>query len=538
MVGRYHSYSKSSKNYYKKPFHKTKGFYLLIVLFLAGFGFIYWSIQRAEEPTLTTQKFTDQETVPVKTAKITYIDGEIQLMQDGQEWRDATLDDQIDAAASVKTGEKTKATIELPDKSIVRLSENTEMKFDELGMANIAMEQKSGTAFHRVSDKSTATYKVTKGKIEISAIGTAFNTTSAGNNIDLAVTENRVKVKIIENENILNIRTIEAGTGAKISPTSQLEEMIKTDDISTDDLLANDWYSWNLEKDKENNFLVGIFEKAVPISITEPAESEFETDKSKITIKGTTDPEAEIFRDGKEIDNKNGAFETEINLAEGENKIKITVTKGKNKNQKTFVITSKTAEARIALSGERVNNGVKLTWKMEDSSNIQNFKTLMSADANPIFPGAYFHTVNKDNFQDTWDNLKDGKYYFRICAFSEDEQCLAYSGNFEITIDAQSAGEEQTSGTIELSGDSTSPGQVNLRWKTNNLNATKGFKSIYSENSNVIFPGNSHHLLTSANDSADTWGNLQSGKTYYFRICQNEGSACGVYSNEVAVTVE
>jgi Bacterial SH3 domain len=94
------------------------------------------------------------------------------------------------------------------------------------------------------------------------------------------------------------------------------------------------------------------------------------------------------------------------------------------------------------------------------------------------------------------------------------------------------------SGSITLEGQLTDPGKVKLSWATSGLDASKGFKVVMSESENPVYPGNKYHYLSKSSTRQDFWSSLADGKTYHFRVCQYLGGKCGVYSNDIAITIE
>ncbi len=96
---------------------------------------------------------------------------------------------------------------------------------------------------------------------------------------------------------------------------------------------------------------------------------------------------------------------------------------------------------------------------------------------------------------------------------------------------------QSVSGSITLDGQLTDPGKVKLTWSTDGLDVSKGFKVVISESENPVYPGNTYHYLTSPSVREDYWTKLTDGKTYHFRVCQYLSDKCGVYSNDVVVTV-
>jgi hypothetical protein len=93
-----------------------------------------------------------------------------------------------------------------------------------------------------------------------------------------------------------------------------------------------------------------------------------------------------------------------------------------------------------------------------------------------------------------------------------------------------------SSGTISLSGTSVD-GKVKLTWSLSDVAASMGFKVVVSAASNPVYPGNDYHYLSTSSTRSDVWSGLTAGKTYHFRVCEYLGGSCGVYSNDVSVTV-
>lgn len=523
------------KNYYKKPFIKTKGFYILIGILIFFSGFIYLSIKKTDSPTDTTAstpKYTDQDNIPSLSAKLTSTTGKIELKTLDNSWQEIGENYQIQTDNYLRTDEDTKAIIKLPDNSIIRMNGNSEIKFNQISMADIVIEQISGSVFHRINDKSPAIYKVTNGETELTALGTAFNVLASNNLTILTVTENRVKAKIIDGDNIINMRTVTSGTQATINPNLETDKMIKTKNLEISDLMNNEWIVWNMENDKEKNFFLGIFEDTVLLNITKPTSTNSTTEQAEATIKGTTDPQAEIFMEGTELDNNNGIFETKVPLSQGENKFTITVKVGKKINKKTITIESTKPDGDIKLEGNLDENNVNLSWTNNESEDIKEFKILHSQSATPEYPSDNYHTINYDVKNDSWNNLSNGTHYFRVCAFSKENKCLYYSNDYKIEI----TDNVDISGTLNLQA-SQDASNVNLSWTfSDNLDEANGFKSIIAQNKNPVYPGNSYHSLN-LNQLNDSWHRLSPG-TYYFRVCLVKDDECIIYSNNQTITIK
>ncbi len=521
-------------NYYKRPIYKRRSFYIIIIAISIIIGFISWSIRKADDEQLTEPQITDQKQAPSLDGKIFFISGQTQLKTTTTDWADIKEGESIKATDTIRTTAGARTIIELPDKSYVRLLENSEIKFNELGMTDIVIEQITGTAYHRVNDQSTAIYRVKDGNIELTALGTAFSATKDAGLLKVAVVESRLKVKIYDQTEIINMRTLEAGTRATINPGLAIAQMISSEEVQASTLLENEWYSWNLEKDKEKNFSLGIFEKATKLTISEPTKTEFETDKDKITIKGSTEKDAKILVAGKDVENKDGNFEAVVPLLAGDNKIEILVKKDDNLNKRILTVKSNQQEKKIMLTGERQSQTtVKFTWETININDIKEFKLVRNKEENPTFPASSAKTIANNERTATWDDLEDGKYNFRICALDETGSCVSYSNNLPMLV-GEAALWEQVE--IKLSAEKIEPSGARLSWTTTkNLDPSVSLKTILTSTSKAVYPGKQNHALL-ASETTDEWQNLASG-TQHFHVCIFQAGQCLKFSNDATVAI-
>jgi uncharacterized protein YgiM (DUF1202 family) len=93
-----------------------------------------------------------------------------------------------------------------------------------------------------------------------------------------------------------------------------------------------------------------------------------------------------------------------------------------------------------------------------------------------------------------------------------------------------------SNGTITLSANMTDNG-VNLSWSLAGMESNLGFKVIWSTDANPVYPGSDYHYLSDDDSRSDTVSGLESGSTYHFRVCEYLGGKCGVYSNDVEVSL-
>ncbi len=91
-----------------------------------------------------------------------------------------------------------------------------------------------------------------------------------------------------------------------------------------------------------------------------------------------------------------------------------------------------------------------------------------------------------------------------------------------------------SNGNLVLSG-SVANGKASLSWTLANMESPMGFKVVVNDEPNPVYPGDDYHYLSDSKTRADTWNDLETGKTYYFRVCEYLGGKCGVYSNNLII---
>ena len=86
----------------------------------------------------------------------------------------------------------------------------------------------------------------------------------------------------------------------------------------------------------------------------------------------------------------------------------------------------------------------------------------------------------------------------------------------------------------------TLSGSDNLvSWKTDGYSKS-GFKIVWSKNTAPTYPtrdGDKYIYLSDSSASSTKLEAFNGGGTYYVRVCEYLGGACGVYSNEITLTL-
>lgn len=200
------------------------------------------------------------------------------------------------------------------------------------------------------------------------------------------------------------------------------------------------------------------------------------------------------------------------------------------------------APTNFVLEGGLVDPGkVRLTWSVDTEAAPYGFKILRSLDPDPIYPGAFFHSRSDATArEDFWAGLKnDQTYYFRVCIVSVDGSCEQYSSSLSIIVSTDGAFAEDTlPGSLALEATAIGGGRGHFSWKAEHVDVSEGLKLLISDLPDPIYPGSAYHRITDPENGHHLWNGLDIGSTFYFRLCQDLGGFCGVYSNGVSMTVQ
>lgn len=203
----------------------------------------------------------------------------------------------------------------------------------------------------------------------------------------------------------------------------------------------------------------------------------------------------------------------------------------------------------ISISGKVGGAGVTINWILNNLDSPQGFKVVYAMTPNPTYGQDTSVYIEHKNTRSHTLPLNDGKtYYFRVCSYVGDG-CVHYSNAIKLTANGvfPSASNEtntfpeevqdgQSSAVTSISLSAGSNGTIN--WNTIG-DANMGFKIAYSKNPNPVYPKRNEedNWIFVWDPNATTWKlpAEQGTGTYYVRVCEYIGNACGVYSNEISI---
>ena len=107
-----------------------------------------------------------------------------------------------------------------------------------------------------------------------------------------------------------------------------------------------------------------------------------------------------------------------------------------------------------------------------------------------------------------------------------------------INASANTSGESSPT-TSKVSSITLTGENASIKWTVDGYSAS-GFKVVWSKNTGPTYPcrtGDKYDYLSSPKAVTDTLTAFDGSGAYYVRVCEYLGGKCGVYSNEIKVTL-
>jgi len=177
------------------------------------------------------------------------------------------------------------------------------------------------------------------------------------------------------------------------------------------------------------------------------------------------------------------------------------------------------------------------TWTVDGNSDM-GFKLVWSKNAAPEYPtrdgDTYHYYGNADTVTGQVENEEAGLYHVRVCEYLGGK-CGVYSNEVEVNLTLEEASETAAVNSITLTVD-----ENGIAHWTVDGNSPKGFKLVWSKNAAPTYPNRDGDTYRYYDDASTVEGRVDPFKgagLYYVRVCEYLGGACGVYSNEVSVSL-
>ncbi len=255
--------------------------------------------------------------------------------------------------------------------------------------------------------------------------------------------------------------------------------------------------------------------------------------KEKRDIDLQTLKDDEFAQWNKEKDSQDDKFKDKLGVFDIEEKEEDEEAEEESANTPT-----QSPQASISLTGQKVDDGVRLNWTMNNGAkSFDGFKIVRAVgDTTPTYrenTSVYVGSPDKTQYV---VGLDDGKTYnFRICIYrAASSTCDTYSNNVQVTAPFKQV-EAIVPGALTLSIDGDE-----VSWTTGGT-APHGYKVVLNESGNPTYPANSIQYIGAGDN--DSYLPEKAAGTYYVRVCKYTADSsisggCTDYSNQVEYVVE
>jgi hypothetical protein len=432
---------------------KLAGILVLVLLVVGVWSYFFNRNTTSQQIATTQQTSTDEkeiESAPVMGATLSYLEGVVEYKDDSGAWSKATKDLAILKDNGLRTtGVTSRAIVTLEDGSAIRLDGDTEILFDSLTKSRVTITQEAGYVYSRIVTSSSRSYFVNTEDAQYQALGTAFRTTSSGDEQSVEVFHNNVK-------ETRNNTSVAEGEKLIVKNEADLSKNKTKDKMDIEKIKEDKFITWNRQQDSADpnfksalGFLNDI--EGPKIEVTEPAvgstvEIEGDVSTGTINIKGKTDKDTVLTVQSKSQSgsspvqasvSEDGSFETgNINAPLGNSVFELVGTDkigNKTKLNVSYTVKKKTVSAQqgIALTLVEADGKVKLSWGLVGITTPDGVKLLYNKEGNPTFPDDIKQYIpsGTTNVEVDMSSLTSGKRFsFKICRYdTETDSCDIYS---------------------------------------------------------------------------------------------------------------
>lgn len=491
--------------------------------------------------------------------EIAYIEGAVEYKKSGGEWTRATVNTTLAQGDSVEVVGAGKVIINLDDGSAIRLNKDSAITLTSLAGDHFVITNDKGQVYTRVV-KSDRIFEVASAGATYQSVGTAYKTVNEEKLKGVEVYESKVKILGASEKEIL----VEQGNKYYVLNTANKKAEKTFVKISSADVAKDEFLSWNKTEDiklneaeadttatadvTEDSGKIILTAKQVSggISLTWTADGVDAPNGFKV-VKSTqidpvypgndyyyaSNPDTRSYKwslnDGKTYFFRVCQYIDGVCKAYSNN---IKVTAPKVVETETEASTGPVSSLTIASAGTG-----KVTWKISGYSE-QGFKLVWSKNSGPTYPtrsgDKYNYYSDSGTRSGTIDAFSgNGTYYVRVCEYLGGK-CGKYSNQITMTLGEVA---EQSNDVSSITISSLGNGQV--LWRVSGYSES-GFKVVWSKNSGPTYPtrdGDKYDYLSDPKATSDTIDAFDGEGVYYVRVCEYLGGRCGVYSNQIQVSL-
>jgi len=330
----------------------------------------------------------------------------------------------IQSSYEIRTLGDSGATLAASDGSKVFLGSYSRIVLSR-NQGEIDWVQTDGNSHHQVAKNADRkAYKVAISDGELIAQGTAFEVKISDADTTVLVFQDQIQA-VYKDKSTANVA---AGQKITINPVGKRVSEMDDQDVK------ESWTLNNLVEDQKNK---------LPI------------DSKILSLAGISEQTGK--EDVAQTDNANDNNNNTNNAQPAQN--------AENKN------TNSTDQVKLTLEAKSSGNGVLLNWTSSSADGWDSLKVLKGNQEDLTYPNESYRTLDKGSNSYLWEISDTQKYFFRLCAWNNSGNCVAYSNN----TSAASEGSSSASSTDDNNAVSSTTSTDNTQNQTtNNSQATSG----------------------------------------------------------------
>ncbi|TAK95531.1 hypothetical protein EPO05_04045 [Patescibacteria group bacterium] len=453
-------------------FEKVKNIFVIVVLLIALSLGAYWLFREVglsgdvSDMAVPKDEQVVTETRSAIKGKVSLIEGTVEVRAENEdEWKAATVEENLESGASIRTLAGSRAAVTFEDGSVARIDEQTSAVL-RTGPDQIVLTFAEGNVFCHVAAKVNREFSVVAGGYSITALGTAFDVKKRGAVPEIIVLESSVIVKDI---------------GGKVlgKVAAKHKAQVETNDLKDTELssldLTDKFLTWSMQGEKVTLSKEAKEANANDTAQAVPKTTAAEVPIDKITLSGKkTDAGVKLTwsgLDAETLDSLKIVKASKENPAYPGDSVQVVsnkeattyewkITDGKTYHFRVCAYRGGKCEAYsndvsveapdksdstdyaddISLTAKKDgDDAVKLTWTISGGEAPNGFKIVMDDSRDPEYPDDEYYDVKdsktrsyvwKSDYKDT--NFQAGKdYHFRVCVY-EDGECGKYSDDEKV----------------------------------------------------------------------------------------------------------